>query len=537
MICSEQTMNNSEDYEAKYALSVSLTHRQKYGQFFTPEPVAKFMVKWVLDNKNCQNILDPAFGLGIFARNILEQSDIKVFGFEIDNIIYNQAINLFKNHSVVIKNQDYINNDWDSQYDGIICNPPYFKFHDYDNKEKLQQIRAKLNINLNSCSNLYTLFLLKSIHQLKNGGKAAFLIPSEFMNADYGNFIKDFLIQNNLLEYIIIIDANTNLFNDALTTSCILLLSKNTHNKYVKFLTINNIQELDDISLQINQKSWKLSEVKNYRFSEINPSVKWRIYYQCQNSLKYQNLVPFSTYATIVRGIATGDNDYFTFSQAKKLEYQIKSQYLLPCITKANYANLPFFDEVILEKLINENKKIFLLNANQFNRENDEYIKQYLLRGERQGVNKKYLTSHRNPWYKIEDRLPAPIWVNVFNRKGLRFVRNEANIYNLTTFHCVYPNLLAIHKLELLFAYLITPVAGEIFNDNRREYAQGLQKFEPNDLNNSLIVNLDIIDNNEEQIIIDILKRYRRAILNHDNVGSSKYLTWLNEYFINVLKR
>ena len=60
---------------------------------------------------------------------------------------------------------------------------------------------------------------------------------------------------------------------------------------------------------------------------------------------------------------------------------------------------------------------------------------------------------------------PAPIWVSVFNRNGLKFIRNEAGISNLITFHCVYlkqSDPSSTINLDLLFAYLLTDIAKEI---------------------------------------------------------------------------
>jgi adenine-specific DNA-methyltransferase len=81
----------------------------------------------------------------------------------------------------------------------------------------------------------------------------------------------------------------------------------------------------------------------------------------------------------------------------------------------------------------------------------------------------------------------------LFNRTGLKFIRNEAQIANLTAFHCVYPNegnLLSQVGVDILFAYFLCDIAKEIFSDNRREYGNGLQKFEPNDLNKAMMLDL-----------------------------------------------
>ena len=104
------------------------------------------------------------------------------------------------------------------------------------------------------------------------------------------------------------------------------------------------------------------------------------------------------------------------------------------------------------------NQLTYLFNGlNNKNKNVSNYIK----KGEIDKINERYLTKSRNPWYSLENRPPAPIWVSVFNRTGLKFIRNEANISNLTNFHCVYPTNLNINN-DLLFAYLLTDIAKEI---------------------------------------------------------------------------
>jgi adenine-specific DNA-methyltransferase len=146
------------------------------------------------------------------------------------------------------------------------------------------------------------------------------------------------------------------------------------------------------------------------------------------------------------------------------------------------------------EKLKQQDKDIFLLNAAN---SDDSNVVKYLKLGQEQGIDKRYLTASRNPWYSLENRPPAPIWVSVFNRAGLKFVRNEANIFNLTTFHCIYParnNLFSHTDIDLLFAYLLTDTAKQIFVDNSREYGNGLQKFEPNDINSGKMLDISLLD-------------------------------------------
>jgi adenine-specific DNA-methyltransferase len=264
----------------------------------------------------------------------------------------------------------------------------------------------------------------------------------------------------------------------------------------------------------------------------LKPEIKWRAYYQDQSSTKFKNIVPLSSYGKVVRGIATGANNYFTFNTEKQKKYNIKDKFMLPCITKAIDVTGSFFTKQDVERLKENGKNIFLINIKDAK---DQNIAQYIHFGEQNEIHKKHLTSHRNPWYILENRPPAPIWVSVFNRKGLRFIRNEAGISNLTTFHCFYLNMFAANRTDLLFAYLLTDVSRQIFNDNRREYGNGLEKFEPNDLNHSKVVDLDKVNLKEEAEIIAILKAYRDGALSKR--GNSSLLEQLNGIFLHILNK
>lgn len=517
IVTKEHITNNS--IETDYSKSVSIEHRKKFAQFFTPFSIADLMAKWILGNKNLKTVLEPAFGLGVFSRAILHYNEnVEIKGFEVDTTIYENAKQHFDDiENVNLLLQDYMYNDWKNKYDGIICNPPYFKFHDYDNKNILKEIETNLKCKLNGFTNLYTLFLLKSIHQLSPNGRCAYIIPSEFLNSDYGKLVKTFLIKSKALRHIIVIDFEENVFDDALTTASIILCANDNLTDRVQF---SNIQSLDDLSkiddIIANYPNFLDSE-QTYNFSELNPDIKWKTYYQKQNSIRFKNLVPFSTYAKVVRGIATGSNEYFTFNISKAKKIGIEEQHLLPCICSAKDAKTSFFTTQDFEELKKTDKSVFLFNAQNSTEEN---IKKYIQKGEEEEINKRFLTASRTPWYSLENRKPAPIWVSVFNRTGLRFIRNEANISNLTSYHCIYPkqtNLFSEIDIDLLFAYLLTDTAKQIFEDNSRQYGNGLQKFEPNDLNKGMMLDLGLLDKQTQKKILDLYRQYRILLLDNQN--------------------
>ena len=497
--------------EQKYIASTSLDHRKRYAQFFTPEKIAEFMCQWVLQGKPKTRVLEPAYGLGIFSRILAQNTTLPVDAYEIDGEIYASALTARPN-GVNLRNEDYFASDWNAKYDAIVCNPPYLKFHDYDNATYIPDVNNHLRTKLNGFTNLYTLFLLKSIAQLKEGGRLAYIIPSEFLNSDYGVEVKRALIESNTLQHIIIVDFTECAFDDALTTACILLCERRTGSVSVRFSLVNNIEGLNTC----------LSEYVEYNTTELDADIKWKSYYEEGNSCKYNHLVPFSKFAKVSRGIATGANEFFTFKPSKADVYNIPEECLMPCICKAVDAPQTFFTQNEFTKLINGDKTAYLFNGSTA--PNNKNVLRYIHLGEESEINKRYLTASRSPWYAIENRPPAPIWVSVFNRNGLRFIRNEANIYNLTTFHCVYPKNTEVN-VEVLFAYLITDVAKDIFLDNSRQYGNGLVKFEPNDLNKGMVVDLTLLSTEENSFVKNVYAFIK------DTQKEKEGIQLLNEFF------
>lgn len=518
--------------ENEYAKTTSLEHRKKFAQFFTPFPIANLMVKWVLGNSDLKSVLEPALGLGIFSRILLSyRTDIKIKAFEVDDIIFNNAKDIFCNtDSIAIFLENYIYSDWESKYDGIICNPPYFKFHDYDNKNIIKEIEIRTSCKLNGFTNLYTLFLIKSIYQLEKNGRCAYIVPSEFLNSDYGKLVKDFLIKSKVLRHIIVINFEENVFDDALTTACIIFCANDNLTDEVCFTNIHSLQDLSKIDEIIANYSLSASNENKYKITELNPEIKWKSYYQKQNKTIFKNIVPFSMYAKVVRGIATGSNEYFTFNSSKAEQFSISKEFLLPCICRAVDAKNAFFTIQDFEELQKNDKYVFLFNAQNAH---NSAVMDYIKKGEAEDIHKKFLTANRKPWYALEKRLPAPIWVSVFNRTGLRFVRNEANISNLTSYHCIYPNqnhLFSQINIDLLFAYLLTNTAKIILKDNSREYGNGLEKFEPNDINKGMMLNLGILDEKTISQILELYNTYRLLIL--DNKQGDEIVEMIDKIMI-----
>ena len=79
------------------------------------------MVEWITSNPFCQKILDPAVGLGIFLRAVLDSPNsdkYELLGYDIDSIVLCTARSLFSKFdytNVELLNKDYMFNDWNNR--------------------------------------------------------------------------------------------------------------------------------------------------------------------------------------------------------------------------------------------------------------------------------------------------------------------------------------------------------------------------------------------------------------------------------------
>jgi adenine-specific DNA-methyltransferase len=482
------------------------------------------MVRWLFANHHCSTILDPAVGTGVFLRSILESRNHfhSFTGSDIDPNILNSCEESIAGSiapgDIKLHNKDYLLNNSSKKFDGIICNPPFINFRDYDNRDSLiKSVNRHTGRNLSRFSNIHGLFLAKTLSEMKINGRMAFILPSEFLNSNYGREIKEMIIDSGHLRYICLFDTNEVLFDGAVTTACILLFSSDNYKKGIEFINIGNLHDLQKAGKAIDRYPDVPAIGYQYHIKDLDPSLKWRRYYKKSSSGFGSNLAPLSKYCRILRGIATGANDYFTFDSSKIRETGIDRHYLVPCITRSSHVSDPIFTDYHLRRSIEEDKRIFLLDVGDCC---DAKLQAYLNRGISLGVDKRYLPAHRKCWHAQENRPPAPIWAGTFSRKNIRFIRNEAGIKNLTAFHGIYLKPEYEEYTDVLFCWLLTETAKKILAGNRREYGNGLNKYEPGDLQDSYVIDLEALTEEDIKNARALYGRLKDNILSkHDYKG------------------
>lgn len=213
--------------------------------------------------------------------------------------------------------------------------------------------------------------------------------------------------------------------------------------------------------------------------AELAHAAKWEPLLRGDVAENSPGWVEFNLLASTRRGIATGSNEFFLVSRSTADVARIAPSNLKACIGKSSDVAYPVYRQEDYDRLLSSDAKCLLIDFHEPLLEGEQ---EYVRAGERDGVHKRYIPSHRRPWYSMEQRSASPVWASVFGRGDLKFVYNQAGVKSLTNFHCVYPHDNSEHFARALVVVMNSLQVRANSRLFMRGFGGGLKKFEPNDL-------------------------------------------------------
>ena len=469
--------------------------RNKLGQFATPAQLADDVLGYellFLPKNEKIRFLDPAIGIGSFFSALLKAVPLSqienAIGYEIDKEFVQAANDLWLETGLTVFTADFLEMHPPTiKPNLIICNPPYIRHHHLDIKRKLilkNKVAQQVGININGLAGLYCYFLLLAYSWMAENGIAGWLIPSEFMDVNYGREIKEFLLNKVTLIRVHRFNPLDLQFDDALVTNSVIWFKKAIPN------------ESQVIEFTYGGTITKPKLFKSILASTLTAQEKWGNIFTLSG--KQDSFHKISDYFEIKRGVATGANNFFILSPEKIAEYNIPSNLLIPILPSPRYLSQ---NEVLADE--NRNPVIdrprFLLSCNQpIDKVKILYpsVWNYLQTGIKLGIDQQYLCKNRQLWYAQEIRKPTKFLCSYMGRqvasskKPFRFFLNESKAIVPNVFLMMYPVKLLAKALEeqpelsrkIWLALNNIPVSELVAAG--RVYGDGLHKLEPKELAN-----------------------------------------------------
>lgn len=477
--------------------SKSIESRRRLGQFATPYELAQEIVSYGLTLQSEEEIsfLEPAIGTGSFYSALLSECGkqskllMSATGIELDDEFYRAARDLWGNTGINLINNDFTETKCFERVNFLISNPPYVRHHyiSQEQKNKLAAItRDDTGLSLSGLAGLYCYFILCAHKWLAPNAICGWLIPSEFMDVNYGSILKEYLLNNVHLLRVHRYNPENCKFDDALVSSCVVWFKNEmvSENYDIEF-SYGGTHEKPEISRRICK-----NVLERHR--------KWTHFPEKENINQQSNSSSTPTlgdFFTIKRGLATGDNDFFILSKEQIDDLNLDMQFFTPILPSPRHLKC---DEIFSDNNGHPRLKTqyFLLSCTLPEDEIKEHhsdIWNYLNAG-KETTAQKYLCKNRKVWYFQENRTATPFLCSYMGRgtsehsAPFRFILNHTKAIATNSYLMLYPKAFRgeaiIQSPDVLHKIweILTNITASDLECEGRIYGGGLKKIEPREL-------------------------------------------------------
>ncbi|CAI0973853.1 Probable type I restriction enzyme BthVORF4518P M protein [Serratia entomophila] len=338
----------------------------KYAEYYTPHAVARIMAE-ILVPKAQQGVVrnvscyDPSAGSGTLLMNVahaIGEDRCSIFAQDISqksssllrlNLILNNLVHSIPNviQGNTILHPFHKDGSALKRFDYIVSNPPFkMDFSDFrdalDSKENQQRFFAgipKIKDKSRDKMEIYQLFLQHIIFSLKPGGKAAVVVPTGFITAQFSidKGIREHLVKNKMLAGVVSMPSN--IFATTGTNVSILFIDASNKGKVVLIDASNLGEKVKDgknqktVLTECEEK--QICETFNNKWSEENFSAvvsydeiagknySFSAGQYFDVKIEYTDITP-EQFSAKMKGFT--ENLESLFSQSRELEAEIKKQ-------------------------------------------------------------------------------------------------------------------------------------------------------------------------------------------------------------------
>lgn len=453
---------------------------QAKGQFWTPAWVAEAMAAYVLE---CAPdvVFDPAVGAGAFFTACRRLGYAGGFaGYENDLLALAQAraAGLDDKDMRDVQARDFFEGS-KRRYPAILSNPPYLRHHRIPSALKLRlqfHARTTYGLKIDGRAGLHVHFLLHCLEHLAPGGRLAFLLPADTCEGVFAGKLWTWITRNFNLQTVGTFASSAAPF-PAVDTNVLIVAIENTpasaHFNWAR------MRSPDGTVLRglLQHGTTTCSDVDIFK-RELSEALETGLTRPPRR--RDADELRLGEVASVMRGIATGANEFFFLTRRRISEQELKPSWFKRAVGRTRDCPVEILDPERLEILDDMGRPTWLLDLPDVPLEKlPAAARKYLRKGKRLAIPDRALIQMRKRWYRMEQREPPPILFAYLGRRSCRFILNRAGVLPLTGFLCVYPR--AENRLipESLWRLLNEPETLAGLALVGKTYGSGAIKVEP----------------------------------------------------------
>ena len=460
---------------------------RKKGQFWTPHWVAEAMVAYCLADQS-ENIFDPAVGAGAFflaAKQFAQKQNrrIRLLGTDVDREVLRQAMSagLSERDLALVEIRDFVLQPSGQRFPAIVANPPYIRHHrlSQQTKESLRALSLELiGEGLDGRAGLHIYFLLRALQSLADGGRLAFIMPADTCEGVFAHTLWRWIANHYRLDAVVTFTPEASPFPNVDTNPIIFLIRnaepsnqffwaqcQRPESESLKNWIIKNFDQMAPDDLEVHRRSLAEGLTTGLSRAPVEQTDAG---------------VVLADFARVMRGIATGANEFFFLTRQRANELKIPEEMLLPAVGRTRDVPADEITEDTLRQLEASGRPTLLFAPDGRALEDfPEHVREYLRQGQAAGLDQRPLIATRRPWYRMEARKPPPFLFAYLGRRNARFIRNSASVAPLTGFLCIYPHCADPDFIARLWRLLQHPETVKNLARVGKSYGSGAIKVEP----------------------------------------------------------
>lgn len=480
------------EFQQAFNRERNIEDRRRLGQFSTPYELAEEIVSFGLDILDTNEItfLEPCIGSGVFYSALLNtvknQFQISAAtGIEFDKAYFDCATKLWYDTGINFINDNFTSMKPDGKYNFVLTNPPYVRHQHLSQNEKnflSTAVKEETGIALSKLAGLYCHFILLANKWLAPNAICGWLVPSEFMDVNYGSALKDYLLNHVHLLRIHRYSPEQSMFADAFVSSCVIWFK-------------NEIVPNDyNVEFTFGGTHQKPCQKKQIRKTELMREHKWTRFPEKEIRCEITDKITLGDFFDIKRGIATGDNHFFILDRSEIARLGMDMSFFKPILPSPRYLKTDciYSDSCGIPQI---EPQYFLLDCRlpeQEIQQNDPATWCYLQSG-LEKTSQKYLCRNRKKWYWQEHRKSTYFLCSYMgrskeNRSPIRFILNLSDAIATNAYLMLYPKeplqqaILANSGSVYKIWELLKTIGKNEIEDEGRIYGGGLKKIEPREL-------------------------------------------------------
>ncbi|MGE5134286.1 MAG: class I SAM-dependent methyltransferase [Gemmatimonadota bacterium] len=354
----------------------------------------------------------------------------------------------------------------------FIGNPPYVRHHQIPGpwKDWLRATARSRGLPVSSLAGLHVHFFLATALLARPGDAGALVTAAEWLDVNYGSLVRALLLGPLGGQAVHLLDPVAPVFADAAATSAITCFRPGGPPAAVRLRLLARAADLGE-----------LAGGRPVPAAVLAGTARWGALARetaAAGAARRPRLpagqVELGELCRVRRGQVTGANQVWITAGCPP---PVPARFLFPAVTRARElfaAGVALTDGSALRLVID-----LPADLGGLPEADGELITRFLAAAAARGAAGCYIARHRDPWWRVRLREPAPILATYMARRPPAFVRNLAGARHVNIAHGLYPREpLPGPALDALAAYLRRSVR----LDQGRIYAGGLAKFEPREM-------------------------------------------------------